>query len=771
MEKQFSVVDSAVGNQDGNEEKMTESRNYVLNETKSMSKKLAAAEKPCFTITETGGGIKLNFNSGMYELFKIATNEFFSSDQMKNSCKTVGVTDKKSSSIETKYKVTGGKKCHYYMLNMYHTTCSCLVNGKNTEQFVKKDIHEIFKLIERHLLSKNCTLDQFNKNIKELITQYFKNETTSKKELNNSTLDACFATASASTKENSSRTESTASADSCDQSSDTSIQHPTCAISEETMDDSPDILTVQNGTEKDQSPVKGISNADLYKLLINLNLSVKEVRQTLRDHVTDTNMQFTQIRDDINNMKKRCSLSTETAGRQVEELSESTTQLQEEVKKASSTLERKMQSMFDTLKSISERNMHSVSCSKTSNPQTSNGAVGENEQRTNVTQEKTIEQDHHSNEAQSSQRRSQSNTTLTSNQSRTATTESLPQRKKVLIIGSSMVKGINPRGVDQNVTISVNRGADSRRIKGRLESMDLSHYKDVIIYAGGNDGPNGTPLHLTSANIQSAVRFAKNQGCNVSICLICPRVDTDVIPLNNMLKNISYKQNAQCIDVYTSLVNAGVNCFVRDGIHLNKTGNTILVHALDNVVSIIKKSKAQKVRSCETKSQFCFQHRKSAPENFYFAEPHSRSRTQDMYMYNDDYRSGWRPGQNRNPVSDRDRVHLNYASQVHCSKLRNGYGNDAYAYHKFDQDDYSSVSAIDASVYENYPYDRQTHHSGNDIFSSYSSNILTGYESVDHMYIDNSDHGHWYNQTMSGCAIDESIFNYDSNDNQNYYTG
>ena len=35
-----------------------------------------------------------------------------------------------------------------YTVNMYFTTCTLLVNGKNTEAFINRDIKEIHKYIE-----------------------------------------------------------------------------------------------------------------------------------------------------------------------------------------------------------------------------------------------------------------------------------------------------------------------------------------------------------------------------------------------------------------------------------------------------------------------------------------------------------------------------------------------------------------------------------------------------------------------------------------------
>ena len=75
-----------------------------------------------------------------------------------------------------------------------------------------------------------------------------------------------------------------------------------------------------------------------------------------------------------------------------------------------------------------------------------------------------------------------------------------------------MVKGIEPRGLQPSIRIIVNRGADSLRITKKLHYMDLSNLSDVIIYAGGIDGPNGTPPRKTEANLEVAIREPWNRG-------------------------------------------------------------------------------------------------------------------------------------------------------------------------------------------------------------------------------------------------------------------
>ena len=100
-----------------------------------MCKKLSVADRTRFSIIETGG-VRLRFNTGTYELFKTASDEFYNSQKFQDHRKKTTVLDNNGAVVETKFKITGNRMSHY-TLNMYHTTSICLINGKNTKHFYK----------------------------------------------------------------------------------------------------------------------------------------------------------------------------------------------------------------------------------------------------------------------------------------------------------------------------------------------------------------------------------------------------------------------------------------------------------------------------------------------------------------------------------------------------------------------------------------------------------------------------------------------------------
>ena len=104
-------------------------KDYTVNRPLALDKKLKATERQNVEVVETGGGLRIVLNTGSYELLKVATDEYFAQLRENRKCKIIKVQDKKGAVVETQYKVTSGKTS-IYTLNLYHTTSSCLVNGK-----------------------------------------------------------------------------------------------------------------------------------------------------------------------------------------------------------------------------------------------------------------------------------------------------------------------------------------------------------------------------------------------------------------------------------------------------------------------------------------------------------------------------------------------------------------------------------------------------------------------------------------------------------------
>ena len=93
----------------------------------------------------------------MYELIKYSADKYYASKE----CKRIPVQDKQDNLVETKFKMKSGKQ-DLYTLNMYHTKCTCLVNGRQPGHFLQEDLPSILKTVELNLQQNSVTVDEIN---------------------------------------------------------------------------------------------------------------------------------------------------------------------------------------------------------------------------------------------------------------------------------------------------------------------------------------------------------------------------------------------------------------------------------------------------------------------------------------------------------------------------------------------------------------------------------------------------------------------------------
>ena len=131
--------------------------------------------------------------------------------------------------------------------------------------------------------------------------------------------------------------------------------------------------------------------ADLYKQLIHINLSVQDTRNILVRHVEETQNKFAKIEDEIVSLKKHSSLMSSSTNPKIDELSDKTTLVQEEITKLSNSLYKRLNSIYDTMKLFQtktknivqptvepHRTPSKVSCNKTSTEHQTSKLVNNN---------------------------------------------------------------------------------------------------------------------------------------------------------------------------------------------------------------------------------------------------------------------------------------------------------------------------------------------------------------------------------------------------------
>ncbi|CAC5395801.1 unnamed protein product [Mytilus coruscus] len=165
--------------------------------------------------------------------------------------------------------------------------------------------------------------------------------------------------------------------------------------------------------------------------------------------------------------------------------------------------------------------------------------------------------------------------------------------KTTLIIGSSILKGIQPRGL-QNTEVCTNRGANIDRLKDVIKKKDMSKYRTIIIHIGGNDFDNGDNLQSIRDNYEALLYLLNikcHPHCKFVVSGILPRKGFNMHNPNEMLKDLCEQFNIQFIDhtnmFYDKNYRLSYSLFHHDGIHLSKIGTSAFLRSVNMHVSIL----------------------------------------------------------------------------------------------------------------------------------------------------------------------------------------
>ena len=125
-------------------------KDYTLNIEKSLAKKLTAAQrKEKVSYKFKDGGLVITTDAVTFERLKRATEQYFM-----NFPSTYGMPKIQNSTDSTKKNVVQStirvnKDGPVYTANLYYTTSRLLVNGKNVELFMTRDINSIHEIIQK----------------------------------------------------------------------------------------------------------------------------------------------------------------------------------------------------------------------------------------------------------------------------------------------------------------------------------------------------------------------------------------------------------------------------------------------------------------------------------------------------------------------------------------------------------------------------------------------------------------------------------------------
>ena len=158
--------------------------------------------------------------------------------------------------------------------------------------------------------------------------------------------------------------------------------------------------------------------------------------------------------------------------------------------------------------------------------------------------------------------------------------------QNTLIIGDSIINGINSKGLKSTVHCNGISGATVQTVHEKLTVYDLKNFADVVIYVGGNDISNGSSVEFVESKYDQLLQYIKsaNGDIKITICTVCPRRDADVKDLNDILKTLGDEYNAHVVEVEDYFCTDGnpvMRYYGNDQIHLSKSGIRRLLDCIE----------------------------------------------------------------------------------------------------------------------------------------------------------------------------------------------
>ena len=160
-------------------------------------------------------------------------------------------------------------------------------------------------------------------------------------------------------------------------------------------------------------------------------------------------------------------------------------------------------------------------------------------------------------------------------------------KNKTLIIGDSIIKGINAKGLTDYVHCNGISSATIETVTDQISVYDLKNFDTVILSVGGNDVSNGAEIEWAEDNYDKLIQFIKNANSLITIilCTACPRRDCDVTELNDIIKSLSVEHRTKIVEMDKYFCNTDGNPVFRyydkDRIHLSHAGIRRLLDSIE----------------------------------------------------------------------------------------------------------------------------------------------------------------------------------------------
>ena len=167
---------------------------------------------------------------------------------------------------------------------------------------------------------------------------------------------------------------------------------------------------------------------------------------------------------------------------------------------------------------------------------------------------------------------------------------------KTVLFGDSILLGINKKGLNRTVECHAISGASVDILLDKIRIFDLRCFENIVIYVVGNDASNiktAYDLETIEEKYEQLINLIREKSAesNIYLCNMCPRGDTSMSDINDMIERQSQHHQGTFTDVnktFYNKYNQLKSHFYkpRDNIHLS-SGTRGLLSAINNYVEIV----------------------------------------------------------------------------------------------------------------------------------------------------------------------------------------
>ena len=115
------------------------------------------------------------------------------------------------------------------------------------------------------------------------------------------------------------------------------------------------------------------------------------------------------------------------------------------------------------------------------------------------------------------------------------------ENNRTLLVGDSLLKGVNSKGLKNGVTVCAKGGATIKDIWSEISVYNLNTFHSIVVCVGGNDASKRTDTSQYEDKYDELLSFIRsaNRDCIINICKVAPRGDVDVSCINASIKRVA----------------------------------------------------------------------------------------------------------------------------------------------------------------------------------------------------------------------------------------